>query len=104
MTAFMDPIYKKKSPATGMTYAKVLYGQFRCGLAHGFTIEGHEVATRPGKYLTDDKGYVSIDLWTFFQDMERAKEKYLEQVETDKGTRAEFIKRFDKLFVAPYKR
>lgn len=103
-TEFMDPIYREKSPATGMTYARILYGQFRCGLAHGFTIEGHEVTTRPGKYLTDDDGYVSIDLWTLFQDMERASRKYLERVETDKGIRADFVRRFDKLFVTPYEK
>ena len=99
--AFMDPIYQLKS-AGGETYAKILYGYFRCGLAHGLTIEGHEVATRPGKYITDDRGYVSIDLWSLFRDMERARDRYIEEVETNRDTRARFISRFDKLFVTPY--
>jgi hypothetical protein len=103
VTAFMEPVYQGKS-ASGMTYAEILYGQFRCGMAHGFTIEGHEVATRPGNYIVDDDGYVSIDLWTLFDDMRRAFDRFINEVERNKRTRARFIERFDKVFINPYKK
>lgn len=103
VTAFMDPIYQQKS-ANGSTFADILYGQFRCGMAHGFTIEGHEVATRPGQYVVDDDGYVSIDLWSLFNDMRRAFDRFISKVESDKSVRARFIARFDKMFVTPYKK
>jgi hypothetical protein len=100
---FMDQTYRLPSSARGTTYADVLYGQFRCGLAHGFSIEGHEVATRPGPYIHDDgKGYISIDLWSLFDDMERAFDAFLAKVDTDANCRQDFIKRFDEIFVHPY--
>jgi hypothetical protein len=101
--AFMNPIYQQQSPSGRRTYAKILYAQFRCGLAHGLSIEGHEVTTRPGTYVVDEKGYVSIDLWTLFDDMEGARTRYLTQVESDNDTRDRFIRRFDELFVKPYR-
>jgi hypothetical protein len=102
VTDFMDPIYRQASAASGRSYADILYGQFRCGLAHGLSIEGHEIATRPGTYLLDQNGYVSIDLWTLFEDAVTASERYLATVEADTSMQKEFIKRFDQIFVKPY--
>ena len=101
---FMDAEYRKalSGSAKQKTYADVLYGQFRCGLAHGLTIEGHEVTTRPSRYLRDDSGYVSIDLWSLFEDMRRSIDKYLTRVHTHKTTQARFLQRFNRLFVEPY--
>ena len=100
--AFMDPKHRERAAADGRTYAKILYGQFRCGLAHGFSIEGHEVATRPDEYIVEDHGSVSIDLWTLFEDLERAFDRYLARVDSHKRVRQKFLERFDELFVDPY--
>jgi len=99
---FMDPQYRQHVTGSKKTYGHVLYEQFRCGLAHGLTIEGHEITTRPRRYLRDDSGYVSIDLWTLFEDMRRALDRYLTKVHTDKAVRERFLRRFDKLFIRPY--
>jgi hypothetical protein len=102
VTDFMNPRYKDQSQDRNRTYAEILYGQFRCGLAHGFTIEGHEVVTRPDEYIVDEGGYVSIDLWTLFEDLEQAFQAYASRVRTDAGVAANFEARFEWLFVRPY--
>jgi hypothetical protein len=99
---FMNPIFKTTPAGQPRRYAQILYDQFRSGLAHGFTIVGHEIATRPGEYIVDDNGYISIDLWTLFEDMEAAFGRYLEAVDSDAELRARFLTRFDNVFVRPY--
>ena len=99
---FMHSQYRRHVTGSKKTYGHVLYEQFRCGLAHGLTIEGHEIATRPRQYLHDDSGCVSIDLWSLFEDMRRAFARYLTKVHTDKAIRACFLRRFDKLVIQPY--
>jgi hypothetical protein len=101
---FMDEAYQQRVAGSAKTYADVLYSQFRCGLAHGLTIEGHEVTTRPTRYLREDEGCVSLDLWSLFDDMRRASARYLTKVNTHRPTRDRFLRRFDKLFVQPYQR
>jgi hypothetical protein len=66
------------------------------------SIEGHEVATRPAEYVLDQNGYVSIDLWGLFDDMERASNRYLAKVESDASARTDCLRRFDQIFVHPY--
>ena len=102
VSEFMDPMFRKRPAGRNRTYAQILYDQFRSGLAHGFSIVGHEVATRPTEYIVDDKGYVSVDLWTLFEDMERGVGRYLEAVASDGDAKANFLRRFDDLFVRPY--
>jgi len=99
---YLDPIYQNNS-LKSQKYSEILYGSFRCGLSHGFTIEGHEVATRPQKYIEDKNGYISIDLWTLFDDMVKGFTRYINEVKSDKILFERFILRFNKLFVAPYK-
>jgi hypothetical protein len=101
---FMDPAFRKKPAGRTRTYAQILYDQFRSGLAHGFSIVGHEVATRPAEYIVDDNGYVSLDLWTLFEDMENGFGRCLDVVASVEETKANFLKRFDDLFVRPYSR
>ena len=100
---FMDPTYKQVSPENGVKYSTILYGKFRCGLAHGMSIEGHEVATRPAKYVYDNRGYVSIDLWSLFDDLRRAFGAYLARISTDEDVKRDFLARFDELFERPYR-
>jgi hypothetical protein len=102
VTEFMNPKYREQSQDRGRTYAEILYGQFRCGLAHGFSIEGHEVATRPDEYIVDEGGYVSIDLWTLFEDLERGFETFVSRVRSDAEVQSNFERRFDQIFVHPY--
>ncbi len=102
VSEFMDPMFRKGPAGRTRTYAQILYDQFRSGLAHGFSIVGHEVATRPNEYIVDDNGYVSVDLWTLFEDMERGVGRYLDAVASDEHARARFIRRFDDLFIRPY--
>lgn len=99
---FMNPRYRESSTTLGETYATILYEKFRCGLAHGLSIEGHEVATRPAEYISDEKGYISIDLWSLFEDMEQALEVYLAAVAADASVRGRFTSRFNEIFVGPY--
>lgn len=99
---FMAPEYQQAVPGLTRTIGDVLYGDFRCGLSHGFTIEGHEIATRPSRYIKATSGYVSIDLWSLFDDLCRAFGRYITAVGTDPDTRARFLVRFDRLFVLPY--
>ena len=99
---FMNPKFQEQAACRTRTYAQILYDQFRSGLAHGFSIVGHEVATRPTEYIVDDRGYVSIDLWTLFEDLERAFVRYLGALNSDEATRVDFLRRFDDVFVRPY--
>lgn len=99
---FMDPVYQGVSPSTGESYSEILYSDFRCGLAHGLSIEGHEIASRPEEYLVDINGYISIDLWSLFDDLNRAFAAYMETVSSDGEAEAAFVERFDKIFIEPY--
>ena len=99
---FMNPKFRETPAGRTRRYAQILYDQFRSGLAHGFSIVGHEIATRPTEYIVDDNGYVSIDLWTLFEDMEAGFYKYLDEVASDDESKATFLKQFDSLFVRPY--
>jgi hypothetical protein len=99
---FMYSNYRKESGSSGKKYSEILYEKYRCGLAHGLTIEGHEVATRPKEYLKDINGYVSIDLWTLFKDLKNAFHKYLKVVRRDNRVRSKFILRFNEIFIRPY--
>jgi hypothetical protein len=99
---FMNPKYREQSQDRSRTYAEILYGQFRCGLAHGFSIEGHEIATRPSEYIFDDGGYISIDLWTLLEDLEQAFREYVSRVRSDPAVQSDFERRFNEIFVQPY--
>ena len=56
----------------------------------------------PSRYIHDNSGHVSIDLWSLFEEMRRALDRYVTKVHTDKGTQQRFLRRFDKLFIQPY--
>lgn len=99
---FMNAKFRETPAGQKRRYAQILYDQFRSGLAHGFSIVGHEIATRPTEYVVDDNGYVSIDLWTLFEDMEAGCHRYLDVVRSDDDSRANFLKQFDSLFIRPY--
>ena len=99
---FMNPVLRLTASGRNRSYAEILYDQFRSGLAHGFSIIGHEVATRPSEYIVDDNGYVSIDLWTLFEDLESGFSSYTKVLLSDAGVRASFLNRFDDVFVRPY--
>ena len=98
----MNPVFREIAAGRNRTYAAILYDQFRSGLAHGFSIVGHEVATRPAEYVVDDRGYVSIDLWTLFEDLESAGARFFEALGSNAEVRARFLERFDDVFVRPY--
>ena len=99
---FMHPQYRQHVTGSKKTYGHALYEQFRCGLSHGLTIEGREITTRPSRYIHDNSGHVSIDLWSLFEEMRRALDRYVTKVHTDKGSQQRFLRRFDKLFIQPY--
>jgi hypothetical protein len=103
VSTFMHADFRKKT-VNGETYAEILYGKFRCGLAHGFSIEGHEITTRPSQFIEEDaNGHLSIDLWTLFRELRNAFEAFMQQVETNKSAKKRFIDRFDAVFVDPYR-
>jgi len=78
-------------PGSKKTHGHALYEQFRCGLAHGLTIEGREITTRPSRYIHDNSGHESIDLWSLSEEMRRALDRYVTKVHTDKGTQHAFF-------------
>ena len=99
---FMDPVYRTTSPGAEKKHSEILYTKFRCGLAHGMSIEGHEVASRPQQYLSDDNGYVSIDLWGLFEDLKKAFDAYINRVSADEEAKEAFLRRFREVFEEPY--
>lgn len=99
---FMSPEFQKISVPNNKTYAEILYEDYRCGLSHGLSIEGHEVTTRPESFIEDTDGYVSIDLWSLFEDFKLAFARYLGVLRSDKESQVNFSNRFKKIFVEPY--
>lgn len=98
---YMDKRYREVTSGDEKL-SEILYGKFRCGLAHGLTIEGHEVADRPREYITNKNGYISIDLWTLFKDFKQAFKIYIEKTKTDEKLKEKFESRFNDIFIKPY--
>lgn len=98
---YMNTEFKSVDPY-GKKYSSYLWDYFRCGLAHGFTIERGGILEYTDKYFRYDQTRgLGIDLWMFFEDFKRAFHQYIEDVKkTPKNSplRTHFRNRFFALY------
>lgn len=98
---YMNAEFRMKDPS-GKKYSSFLWDDFRCGLAHGFSIEKGGILEETNRYIRfDDKKGLGIDLWFFFEDFKHAVATFMNDVrKASKNSmlRNNFLARFDKLF------
>ena len=98
---YMNAEFRRKDPS-GKKYSSFLWDDFRCGLAHGFSIEKGGILEGTNRYVRfDDKKGLGIDLWFFFEDFKHAFTTFINDVRKaskDSILRNNFLARFDILF------
>ncbi len=90
------------SPQRGnqkIALTKILWKEYRNGLAHSFAIGGAGVDTVQGidKYKIDGNT-LQIDIWKFFNDFKMGVTQMLDDFRTDKKSRKQFMKRFKEVY------
>lgn len=92
----------REKDLSGKKYSTHLWDHFRCGLAHGFTIERGGILEDTDRYIRfDDTRGLGIDLWYFFDDFKRAFKKYISELRSSKENsfiRKNFLSKFNELF------
>jgi hypothetical protein len=87
----------------GVSYARLLWRYFRCGLSHGFCIRhGSFDGGRDDPYLTCKKSHLNVNPYRFYSDFRHGVELYPSDLRKAKPTdelRQDFDKTFDKIFV-----
>lgn len=98
---YMSSDFKKTDPE-GKKYSSHLWDDFRCGLAHGFSIEKGGILEETDRYIRfDDEKGLGIDLWHFFEDFKRAFKAYINDLrKAEKGSMivTNFLARFNQIF------